>query len=261
MLAYASCSATSSTSTARTWSAPAVTTDGLSAVPKPPTMMLRIERFIAFAISLVRMLPDAPTSAPAMIRTLLSMTNPAIATAVPVKALSSEMTTGMSAPPIGITIVTPKVRPSTRMITRAATERWSPQIRYAPPPSAPRASAAFSRRTAGNVTGALLTTPCSLPAAINEPVKVTAPMMTSSTVATVARVDSSSEWCETTRTNSVIATSAAAPPPAALNRLTSCGMSVMWTVRAPTRPATPPTMMPTMTTAQPIPVIVPWWAT
>ena len=64
-------------------------------------MMLSSERFIASAISLVRMPPAAPTRAPAMISGVLSMTNPAIATAVPVKALSSEMTTGMSAPPIG----------------------------------------------------------------------------------------------------------------------------------------------------------------
>ena len=33
------------------------------------------------------------------------MTKPAIAAAVPVNELSSEMTTGMSAPPIGSTIV------------------------------------------------------------------------------------------------------------------------------------------------------------
>jgi hypothetical protein len=70
-------------------------------------MMLPIERFIASAISLVRIPPEAPTSAPAMIRPVLLTTKPAIATAVPVKAFSSEMTTGMSAPPIGITIDTP----------------------------------------------------------------------------------------------------------------------------------------------------------
>ena len=80
----------------------------LSPVPNPPIMMLRSDRFIASAISLVRMPPDAPTSAPAMISATLPMTKPAIATAVPVKAFSSEMTTGMSAPPIGSTIVTPK---------------------------------------------------------------------------------------------------------------------------------------------------------
>ena len=51
-------------------------------------MMLITERFIASAMSLVRIAPDAPTSAPAMIRTGLSITNPAIATAVPVNEFS-----------------------------------------------------------------------------------------------------------------------------------------------------------------------------
>ena len=73
-------------------------------------MMFMTERFIASAMSLVRIAPDAPTSAPAMIRTGLSMTKPAIATAVPVNEFRSEMTTGMSAPPIGRVIVTPKIR-------------------------------------------------------------------------------------------------------------------------------------------------------
>ena len=72
-------------------------------------MMFRTERFIASAMSLVRIAPEAPTRAPAMIRTGLSMTKPAIATAVPVNEFSSEMTTGMSAPPIGSVIVTPKI--------------------------------------------------------------------------------------------------------------------------------------------------------
>ena len=53
-----------------------------------------------------------------MIRTGLSRTKPAMATAVPVKALRSEITTGMSAPPIGRTIVTPKTRPEATTIAR-----------------------------------------------------------------------------------------------------------------------------------------------
>ncbi len=79
-------------------------------------MMLASDRFIASAISLVKMLPDAPTSAPATISAQFPITNPAIATAVPVNAFSSEMTTGMSAPPIGSTIMTPNAsEASTRM--------------------------------------------------------------------------------------------------------------------------------------------------
>src|SRR5438309_2126691 len=71
-------------------------------------MVLNTDRFIASAISFVRIAPDAPTRAPAMIRTSLPSTKPAIAMAVPVKLLSRLMTTGIAAPPIGSTIVSPK---------------------------------------------------------------------------------------------------------------------------------------------------------
>ena len=83
-------------------------------------MMFSIERFMASAMSLVRIPPEAPTRAPAMIRTGLPMTKPAIAAAVPVNELSSEMTTGMSAPPIGRTIVTPKISPAATTMARIA---------------------------------------------------------------------------------------------------------------------------------------------
>ena len=56
-----------------------------------------------------------------MISAELSITNPAMATAVPVRAFSSEITTGMSAPPIGNTMVTP--RTSATAISDAETAR------------------------------------------------------------------------------------------------------------------------------------------
>ena len=55
----------------------------------------------------VKIIPEAPTSAPAMIKPLLESTNPVAAAATPEYELSSEITTGMSAPPIGITSMTP----------------------------------------------------------------------------------------------------------------------------------------------------------
>jgi len=67
-----------------------------------------IERFIARPIMSVSKVPDAPTSMPLTIRTLFSSSKPPSATASPVNAFSSEMTTGMSAPPIGSTKSTPK---------------------------------------------------------------------------------------------------------------------------------------------------------
>ncbi len=76
-------------------------------------MIAPIGRFMASAISLVRIAPAAPTSPPAMISGVLPRTNPAIATAVPVNALSSEITTGMSAPPIGRVSSTPAASAAT----------------------------------------------------------------------------------------------------------------------------------------------------
>ena len=82
-------------------------------------MMLTTERFMASAMSLVRMLPDAPTSAPAMVSVAFCSTKPAIATAVPVNAFNSEMTTGMSAPPMGRTMRMPS--PSAATVTMTST--------------------------------------------------------------------------------------------------------------------------------------------
>ena len=59
---------------------------------------------MASAMSLVRMAPEAPTRAPAMMSTGLLMTKPDIAAAVPVNEFSRLMTTGMSAPPMGSTM-------------------------------------------------------------------------------------------------------------------------------------------------------------
>ena len=75
--------------------------------PKPPATIAGIERFIALAIRLVRIEPDAPTIMPATIIAVLFSAKPAAAADNPVIALSSEMTTGMSAPPIGSTTIKP----------------------------------------------------------------------------------------------------------------------------------------------------------
>ena len=105
-------------------------------------MMFMIERFIASAISLVRIAPDAPTRAPAMIRTGLPRTKPAIAAAVPVNEFRRLMTTGMSAPPIGRTIVTPKIRPASTTTASSASVALLPSVST---PAAPRISASVPR--------------------------------------------------------------------------------------------------------------------
>ncbi len=75
--------------------------------PKPPATIDGIERFMAWAMRFVRIEPDAPTIMPATISAVLLSAMPAAAADRPVNALSSEITTGMSAPPIGSTIRLP----------------------------------------------------------------------------------------------------------------------------------------------------------
>ena len=62
---------------------------------------------MALHMMLVRINPEAPTSAPLMINTLLDSTKPVMAAAKPEYEFSSEITTGISAPPMGITSMKP----------------------------------------------------------------------------------------------------------------------------------------------------------
>ena len=109
MCAYASMTATSSALALRTL--PPSPRGGRGrpvTLPNAPKRTFVIERFIARPIISVSKVPDAPTSMPLTISTLFSSSKPVAAAARPVKAFSSEITTGMSAPPIGRTKRTPK---------------------------------------------------------------------------------------------------------------------------------------------------------
>ena len=53
------------------------------------------------------MIPDAPTNAPATIKMILFTINPAAIAAIPDKEFKNAITTGISAPPINITLVMP----------------------------------------------------------------------------------------------------------------------------------------------------------
>ena len=77
-----------------------------------------------------------------MISTGLPRTKPAIAAAVPVNEFRRLMTTGMSAPPMGRTIVTPKIRPASTTMKSSARVALLPRVRT---PAAPRISAAVPR--------------------------------------------------------------------------------------------------------------------
>ncbi len=75
--------------------------------PNAPKSTFVNERFIAFDMFTERMNPEAPSSAPATISSLLSIANPIAAAESPAYEFSSEITVGMSAPPIGMIIITP----------------------------------------------------------------------------------------------------------------------------------------------------------
>jgi len=212
-------------------------------------MIATTERFIASAISLVRIVPLAPTSAPAMIMIWLPTTNPAIATASPVNALSREITTGMSAPPIGSTIRMPNASAAT--MTATSSQVFGAATSQAPPPRATTALRMLRARDPAKVIGAPETQPWSLPAAISDPEKVIEPMMTSSTTGT--EKPAVMEPSPSAREKSTTPTTAAAPPPTALKSETSCGIAVICTRRAETRPAREPTRSPAIRVPQPQP--------
>ena len=78
--------------------------------PPPPNDLKRTAGrvlFIALHIMNVRISPAAPTIEPAIIRTLFPITKPVKAAAIPDIEFRRLTTTGMSAPPIGITNSTP----------------------------------------------------------------------------------------------------------------------------------------------------------
>ena len=64
---------------------------------------------MALHIMKVRIRPAAPTIEPAMISTLFPMTKPVNAAAIPESELRRLTTTGISAPPIGITNSIPRI--------------------------------------------------------------------------------------------------------------------------------------------------------
>ena len=131
-------------------------------------------RFIARPIIWVRSVPDAPTSMPAMIRTLFESTKPVEAVARPVNAFRSEMTTGMSAPPIAITICTPSTS-ETAIATPSSGWLSCPVARTAHRASTTTNSPPVIACCPGTVTGDPVITSCSLPKAIIEPAKLIEP--------------------------------------------------------------------------------------
>ncbi len=96
---------------------PAYTSSALGpsdvSAPNPPNSTFESERFMATHMIRVRIIPDAPTRVPAMIRTVLSIINPVADAARPEYEFKSAITTGISAPPIAITSSTPSTAATT----------------------------------------------------------------------------------------------------------------------------------------------------
>ena len=145
------------------------------------------ERFIAFAISSVSIVPEAPTSMPATIRTVFESTKPVADAARPVNALSSEITTGMSAPPIGSTNRMPK---SSASPTRSHSTHWSctPATSATPRATVASRTAMLKMFWPGNVIGRPLSSSCSFANAIIEPANEIEPISAERTVETEAVV-------------------------------------------------------------------------
>src|SRR2546423_668735 len=76
-------------------------------------------------IFLVNIVPEAPTSVPATIKAKLLSAKPLAATARLVHALSSEITSGISAPPIGKTIESFKKSYSSSATHKAICRIWN----------------------------------------------------------------------------------------------------------------------------------------
>ena len=143
--------------------------------PKPPAMIAGIERFIATAIRFVRIEPDAPTIMPATISAGLFSATPVAAADSPVAAFSIEITTGISAPPIGSTMALPSSAAHSSMRMKISCE-CEPATMITPSAIAIAASAKLTGCWAApSVIGRPGRSSWSLPKAMFEPQKETEP--------------------------------------------------------------------------------------
>ena len=197
---------------------------------------------MAFAIRLVRIEPDAPTIMPATISAVLSSASPMAAADKPVAAFSSEITTGMSAPPIGSTTSSP----STDDVTSRPTISHSdapPTTIATPNPTAASSTSRFSgccsRPTVIGRPGRIS---CSFPNATLEPQNDADPTIAANSDATATYAAS---WSNPALLrNSTHAINAIAPPPTPLNSATICGIAVIFTRRAAGTPTAVPIATP-----------------
>ena len=135
--------------------------------------------FMALHMMSVRMTPEAPTRHPDTISTVFPIGKPANAAARPESALRNEMITGMSPPPIVMTRVMPNTREASVVITTPATPRppsGEMQMKRMPRAATARMPALMKFLPGIEMFFLNIERPASLPHAIREPVKATAPM-------------------------------------------------------------------------------------
>ena len=132
---------------------------------------------MALAIRLVRIVPDAPTIIPATIITVLFKATPVAAADSPVNALSSEITTGMSAPPIGSTTMLPRSAETTRIPRMNSAWEWDPANRMTALSTAIVNNARFKMvwLAPGSLIGRPGRISCNLPKAMFDPQKLIDP--------------------------------------------------------------------------------------
>ena len=116
--------------------------------PKLANRIFATDRFMALAINSVNNRPAAPTNMPAIMSAGFCSTKPSRPTASPVKALYTEITTGMSAPPIGKVIKMPYSKAMPKKISM----RWGIVRTGAAPPTAANTIYAPTMRHASSTT-------------------------------------------------------------------------------------------------------------
>ena len=142
------------------------------------------------------------------------------------KAFSSEITIGTSAPPTGSTKRTPKISERAASIRRGVVP-ISTTTQTQTPRTAARV-AAITNLPPAKTTGRVVINSCNFIKVMMEPLNETQPTTTVNTVKITTAV-----LAPVPRFRySTIATSAAAPPPTPLNSATSCGIWVISTLRA-----------------------------
>mmetsp|Transcript_24563 Transcript_24563/g.62534 ORF Transcript_24563/g.62534 Transcript_24563/m.62534 type:complete len:311 (-) Transcript_24563:257-1189(-) len=218
--------------------------------PNPPINTSARLRFIAAHIMYDRMAPDAPTKDPAISSSLFETISPAKTPANPEQVFRTQMTTGISAPPMARTKSTPK--PPDRAV--ATSSKNIPKLLPGPIPNCasmaasrdPTVSSAVNKLRFSGICAPEFSVPCSFPHATSDPVKVTDPI---STPAIRLHPSTQALWWGWASRSSLLTdcmywpspSSRAARPPRALSNPTNSGISIMVTLTARHVPAATPT--------------------